>query len=179
MTIALILAVVAVLAAGFLLRAARGQSALVHQLQELEGRTQPVDLAAFRNLVDSAEEEFLRANLPPGEFRTIQRQRMRAAVEYVSRAAHNAAILLRLGEAVRRQSAPEIAQAGQELVNSALRLRVYALFALCVLYARIALPGARISSGRIIETYQALTENAVRLTRLQDPAYAARVAAVI
>ncbi len=52
---------------------------------------------------------------------------MRAALEYVQNTAHNAAFLLRMGEAATRSADPRIAQAGRQLIDSALRLRAYAL----------------------------------------------------
>ncbi len=60
-----------------------GQNHSVDRLEDLAGRTRPVDLEAFRNLLDPREEDFLRASLLPREFRVIQRERMRAAVDYV------------------------------------------------------------------------------------------------
>src|SRR5438034_9438404 len=104
-----------------LMYAARGKTSPVGEMYDLVGRTRPVDIDAFRNLIDPAEEDFLRQSLPAGEFRVIQRERLRAAVEYVSCAAHNAAVLVRLGEAARASSDPKIAQAGRQLLDSALR----------------------------------------------------------
>jgi len=179
MTTTLIIIAVALAAVLFLLRAARGHTRRVRELSELEGLTRPVDLAAFRNLVDPGEEDYLRQNLPGKKFRDIQRQRMRAALEYVERTAHNASILLRLGEAARRNPDPEIAAAGRELVNGALLLRVYAKLTVPVVYAGIMLPGAHISVGRVTDMYENLTEGVVRLTRLQNPAYVTRLAAII
>jgi hypothetical protein len=170
------LALVAVLV---LFRAVLRHHRPVPDLQALEGYTRPVDLAAFRNLIDPAEEDYLREQLPAGQFRSLQRQRMRAALEYVRRTAHNGAILLRVGEAARRDQNPEVAAAARELVNSALRLRMNAMLATVVLYGRIVMPGARISVGRVTDTYENLTQGLVRLTRLQHPAYATRVSAAI
>src|SRR2546429_8367388 len=100
-----------------LMYAVRGKTSAVAKLDDLVGRTRPVDIDAFRNLIDPAEEEFLRENLPAGEFRVIQRERLRAAVEYVSCAAHNAAILVRLGESARLNLDPKIAEAGQRILG--------------------------------------------------------------
>jgi hypothetical protein len=174
-----ILILAAVISIAFLLHVARGRALAIRSLEELDGRTQPVDLSAFRNLVDAAEEDFLRVNLPATDFRALQRVRMRAALEYVRRIAHNATILLRLGEAAGESADPEIAAAGRELASSALHLRVNALLGLLVLYTRMVAPGMRIRVSRVIETYQQSTDRVVRLTRLQNPAYTARVAAVI
>jgi hypothetical protein len=163
----------------FLLRVARGQSAAVENLEELPSRTHPVDLAAFRNLIDETEEEYLRARLPAREFRRLQRERMRAALEYVARAAHNAAILVRLGEAARRSPDPAIAQAAQELVDNALRLRLYALLAEIKLWTRLLLPGARLSSAPLLDRYQGLTDAVARLSRVQKPSFTGRIHAAL
>ncbi len=179
MTITLMLLALGLLSIAILLRAARGQRFNIREVSQLESRTQPVDLAAFRNLVDGDEDEFLRAQLPAAEFRRLQRQRMLAAAEYVRRTAHNAAVLLNLGESVRREADPEVAERARQLVNSALRLRMNALLALGTLYVRILLPGSHISLIKVIDTYETLTERAVRLTRVQNPAYAARVSAAM
>ena len=175
----LILALFGLLMMAVLLLAVRGQSVVVHSLQELEGRTQPVDLDAFRNLTDPREEEYLRQNLAPGDFRSAQRERLRAALGYVRRAAYNASILLRLGEAARRNADPEIARAAGELVESALWLRLYALQAVVLLYARIVFPDARWTFGPMASDYQSLRDGVARLCRLQLPEYTGRISAVL
>src|ERR1035438_2128544 len=43
------------------------------------GQLIPVDLEAFENLTDPEEEQFLRVNLSPAEFRGVQRARARPA----------------------------------------------------------------------------------------------------
>jgi hypothetical protein len=175
----LLLIALAMVAVLVLIRAARRQHLPVPDLQALEEYTRPVDLAAFRNLIDPAEEDYLREHLPADKYRAIQRERLRAALEYVQRTAYNGAILLRVGEAARRNPNPEVAAAARDLVNNAMRLRLNARLATVVLYGRIVLPGARISVGRVTDTYENLTQGLVRLTRLQDPAYATRVSAAI
>lgn len=179
MIAAAILVVVVLTTLGLLLHAARGRSVPVSTPEDLAGNTRPVDLEAFRNLVDPEEEEFLRANLPANEFCAIRRERLRVAVEYVNRAAYNAAILLRLGEAARQSPDPGIAAAGQQLVDSALRLRLYSLPARARLYVGIALPQLRLSPAGMLEGYQRLSGLAARLAVMQNPARAARVAAVL
>jgi hypothetical protein len=167
MTITIFLVVFAVLAIVALVVSARGRSAHVADVAELEGRLRPVDVLAFRNLVDLSEEEFLRDNLPPRAFRAIQRERISAAVEYVNCVAQNASLLLRLGEAARASTDPEIANAGNELVESALRIRIYALSAGIKLRARLVLPGLTVSPTAVSNSYENLTGLVSRLGRLQ------------
>ena len=92
---------------------------------------------------------------PGGEFRAVQRERTRAAVEYIRNTAHNAACLLRLGEAASRSADPRIAEAGRRLIDSALRLRAYALLSNTRLYVRLAFPESRLSYGQLADNYQA------------------------
>lgn len=156
-----------------------GQNSSVKGLEDLAGRTRPVDLEAFRNLVDPQEEEFLRASLRPPEFRAIQRERMRAALEYVRNTSHNASCLLHLGEAAARSADSGISQAGRQLVDSALRLRVYALLSGTMLYLRMLLPGTRLSYGRLADKYQHLSALASQLALMQYPTQAARLSALL
>jgi len=150
-----------------------------NRLEDLTGRTRPVDLEAFRNVVDPGEEDFLRANLPPRQFRRVQRERMRAALEYVQNAAHNADFLLGVGEAATRSPDPRIAQAGRQLIDSALRLRAYALVSCAKLRLRIVFPQARLSYGRLAENYEHLSVLASQLTLMQNPSQAARLSTLL
>src|SRR5438874_8078651 len=72
----------------------------VRSLDDLEGATRPIDLPAFRNLLDPAEEHFLRQRLSAKDFKEVNELRMRAALEYLGRVAHNASLLLQLGESL-------------------------------------------------------------------------------
>src|SRR5262249_5205266 len=152
---ALVLGIVlaALFAALFLVRASHGHAAAISRLEELDGRTHPVDLEAFHNLVDPAQSAFLRENLPGHEFRGIQRERALTAAEYVEHIADNAAILLRLGQAARANANPDIAQAAQQMVERALTVRMIAMRALAKLYLQALIPGIRISSADVFERY--------------------------
>src|ERR1700680_4628522 len=142
MTITLILVLVAFLALGFfIIRLVRGRASTPEIVENPAEHIRSVDIEAFRNLVDPEEEEFLRGSLPPAEFRRIQRERLRAAVEYLSCAAQNAAILLRLADAGRHSSDPATAEAAEKLVDNAIRLRLYASLAIPRLYLGMILPG--------------------------------------
>jgi hypothetical protein len=148
-------------------------------LDALEGYIQRVDLAAFRNLIDPGEEDYLRQQLPANKFRAVQRKRLRAMLQYVRCTADNAAILVRVGEACRRDQNPEVAAAARGLVNNALRLRLHAMLAMAALYGRLVLPGTRVSVGWVTDAYENLTQGLVRLARLQNPAYESRISDVI
>jgi hypothetical protein len=179
MIFSIALVVASLLALALLLYAARGRGLPLANPDDLAGRIRPVDIDAFRNLIDPSEEQFLRAQLPRGEFHAVQRERLLAALDYVRRASHNAAILLRMGEAARRNPDPRIAEAGQRLVDNAVRLRMFALFSMIQLYVGIALPGVHISAGRLVESYQQLSGLASQLMVMQRPRQSSPLAAAI
>lgn len=178
MAIVLIIAIAALLAAIFFLRVSRGHAEAISNIDQLSGRTQPVDLPAFRNLVDPAETEFLRHNLPPADFRAVHRERTYAAAEYVQRIAHNSAILLRLGQAARTNPDPEIARAAQAMVERSLAVRMLAMQVLIKLRIQ-AITGVDFFSLDLFDRYGNLTESVALFTRLQRPANSSHVLAML
>jgi len=136
---------------------------------DLSQQVKIVDLEAFRNLTDPAEEQFLRERLKPAEFRTIQRERLRTAIEYVGGVSHNAGVLLSFGQNARENQDPLIAEAGRSLVDEALRLRLYSALTISKLWVRYLFPDAEFQASGIVDRYQHATEGAVRLGRLQYP----------
>jgi hypothetical protein len=123
----------------------------------------PVDVEAFRNLIDPAEEDFLRSRLPHAEFRKIQRERLGAAVAYITDAAHNAGIMVQLADAARHGPDPAAAQSAQKLLHEATQLRLYAYQALPRLYLAMAFPSRRTSPLRVAESYEQMTQRVVSL----------------
>jgi hypothetical protein len=179
MALVLVIALAALAAALFLVRVSRGHAHAISSLEELSGRTEPVDVEAFRNLLNPAETLFLRQNLPPKAFRMVQRERTLAATEYVQRIAKNAAVLLRLGQAARANPDPEIAHAATAIVERALLVRMIAMQALVRLYLQSLIPGFEFSSQEVLDRYRRLTDSTVMLARLQRPAYAGRVGSLL
>ncbi len=178
MGIVLLIAIAALVAAVFFLRVSRGHAEAISNIDELNGRTQPVDTQAFRNLIDPAETEFLRRKLPPRAFRSVHRERSHAAAEYVQRIAHNSAILLRLGQAARTNPDPEIARAAHAMIERALAVRMLSMQVLIKLRIQ-AILGIDFPSLDLFERYGRLTESVALFTRLQRPAYSSHVLAML
>jgi hypothetical protein len=174
MTITLLLILFAFVALVFFVVRGFGPGGHLDQ-SELSKHIREVDLEAFRNLVDAEEEEFLRLNLPAGEFRAIQRQRLRAALDYLAAVSHNSALLLHFGQSARRSADARIVEAGQNLVDEALPLRLYSALAVCKLCLRMAFPDAVLQPAGIAERYQQMTEGAAQLGRLQYPSKGALI----
>ena len=128
-----------------------------------------MDLEAFRNLTDPAEERFLRERLEPADFKMIQRERLRTAIEYVGGVSHNAGVLLSLGQNARENTDP-----WSRMLDAAwwMRLCAYDCFrslTISKLWVRYLFPDAEFVPSGIVDRYQHATEGAVRLGRLQYP----------
>jgi len=72
----------------------------------LEAQLEPIDVAAFRNLIDPAEDEYLRQHLSAAQFRVTQRARLRARAAYVRVARRNAIVLNRMAQTALATRAP-------------------------------------------------------------------------
>ena len=137
---------------------------------EISSKISDVDVEAFQNLVDPQEEEFLRENLATADFRAVQRERLKAALDYVGALSQNGALLLQLGQAAKASADPRVAEAGQHIVDNAVRLRLYALRVRARLYLKIALPTAKLEPAGVVNEYQEASNWASLLHRLQHPA---------
>jgi hypothetical protein len=175
MTITVLLVLFAAVA--LLLFIVRGLSASYRTTDEAEliRSIRPVDMEAFQNLIDPAEDEFLRNRLPQKEFQSIRRERARAALEYLGGVSHNAGILLQLGHAARSSPETQVAQSGKELEQEASRLRLYTTLARCKLCVRFVFPEVSLQIPGLVARYQQVTEEAVQLKRLRYPGRAALV----
>jgi hypothetical protein len=168
-----------VLAAAGLFYAVRGETAAIHQPQELLTRCRHVDLEAFRNLADPRQEQFLAMNLTSAKLHRLQRQRARVLLVYVESVAHNAALLINLGANARLSQDAEQRDAGARLVNAALQMRIHALKAIVKLRIALLLPTGEIGLLNIPDIYSSLTETASLLFRIQAPATVSRVLAAL
>jgi hypothetical protein len=155
----------------------RGKPARGSSSAELGSRLRPVDIEAFCNLMDPDEEHFLRSSLPPSMFRSVHRERLMAAAEYVEAVSQNAAILTKIGQAARRHTDPSLAEAAQELANSGIRLRLQCSVVLLRLWTAILLPGTGLSSTSLVERYQHVSGLARRVSRLRYPSTPSEISA--
>jgi hypothetical protein len=174
MTVGIVLVVVAVLALVFLFGVTVSRSRQLSRVTPAS-RLQPIDIAAFRNLVDPAEDEYLRRRLPSAEFRAVQRKRLRATAAYIHAAARNAALLVQIGQTALTARDPSTVAAARQLVDNALLLRRNATFALFRIYGAMAWPNSGLAAERVLHGYERLSGAAMLLGRLQNPAVPLRI----
>ena len=177
MTLAIILVIAAVLSLVFVLRIALSRSLQVSADHKLAGQIQPIDVAAFRNLVDPAEDTYLRRRLPAAEFRLVRRKRLLAMAAYVQTARRNAAVLARMGDTASTASDPHTAEAARRLVDNAALLRSNTTLALVRIYVALAWPNSGPAATPVLHAYEQLSGAAMLLGRLQNPAAPVRISA--
>ncbi len=175
MNLAIVLVTAAALALGVVLRLAVKQGLQAKEGAKLTATIRPIDVEAFRNLTNPAEDDYLRRRLPASQFRMVRRARLRAMAAYVQVAAGNAAVLVRVGETALASRDQRVAVAAQQLVNDALLLRRNATVTLFRIYVALAYPQSGFAALRVIDRYERVSGSAMLLGRLQNPAAAVRL----
>lgn len=172
------LAIVLILCAAVALAAMVGLSIskTIRQSKTVDGsRLEAIDLEAFRNLVDPAETQYLRRQLPAVEFRKVQRTRLHAANAYLLAASRNAALLAEIGQRALGSEDAQTADAARRLVDSALLLRRNVFLAQAKIYVTLAWPMAGPGTSGFLQGYEQLGGAAMLLGRLQQPAVPVRI----
>src|SRR5579859_4060586 len=177
MTLAIILVVAAVLSLVVIFRISYSRTLQVSRDSSLAGQIQPIDVEAFRNLVDPSEDEYLRRRLSGADFRAVRRERLLAMAAYVRIASRNAALLVRMGETAPSAGDTHTADAARQLVDNALLLRRNAAFALLKIYVALAWPNSGLAAAPVLHGYERLNGSAMLLGRLRNPAVPVRISA--
>jgi hypothetical protein len=175
MNLAIIIVVAAVVALATILSVALTQTLQARRSTNLAVSIRPIDIDAFRNLINPVEDEYLRRRLPPSQFRMVRRERLRAMAAYVEAAASNATVLVRVGEKALATGDARIAEAAQQLANDALLLRRNTTVALARIYLALLWPNSEFAAVRVVDRYERLSGAAMLLGRLQNPAVPVRL----
>jgi len=179
MTLAIFIVTAAAIALAIILQIAISRSLQTSRTAGFGARIQPIDVEAFRNLVDGAEDDYLRLRLPAPQFRHVRRQRLLAMAAYVKAAGRNADILIRIGHAALASSDARAVQAAQQLINEAVLLRRNAALSLAKIYAAMAWPNSGLVASRVADGYEHLNGSAMLLGRLQNPTVPVRLSAAL
>ena len=179
MTLAIFIVIAAAIALAIILQIAVSRSLQTSRTAGLSARIQPIDVEAFRNLVDPAEDDYLRLRLPPPQFRHVRRQRLLAMAAYVKAAGRNADVLMRIGHAALASPDARAVQAAQQLVSEAALLRRNAALSLAKIYVAMAWPNSGLVASCVADGYEHLSGSAMLLGRLQNPAVPVRLSAAL
>src|ERR1700704_4950357 len=129
----------------------------------------PVDLNAFRTLMDRDDELFMKEKLPHSKFTRLKRQRIRVTMRYVARIASNSSAVMHLGETARLSPTPEVASTAAQVMELAAQIRLQCLVALAKLSLEYAVPSLQLTPAMLVPKYDSLLENLKRLGALQPP----------
>jgi hypothetical protein len=176
MNLAIVLVTAAAVALGIILHLSVKQHLLARSSAN-PAAIRPIDIEAFRNLIDPTEDDYLRRRLRPAQFRAVRRQRLQAMAAYVRVAGSNANVLVRAGQAALASADPRVAETAHQLVNDALLLRRNATIALARIYLALAWPNSGIAAVPVVDRYERLSSAAMLLGRLQNPAVPVRLSA--
>ncbi len=175
MSLAIVIVISAALALAVILSVAVTRSLQVRGSAGTAVAIRPIDIEAFRNLIDPAEDSYLRRRLPPAKFRVVRRERLHAMAAYVRIVHSNAAVLGRVAEASLASGDPHVAGAALQLANDALLLRRNAAFALARIRLALAWPNSGFAAARVVERYEHLSGAAMLLGRLRNPVVPVRL----
>ena len=178
MTLAIALVIIAALSLVLILRITVSRGLQISDDTGLAGQIQPIDVEAFRNLVDPAEDDYLRHRLSARQFRVVRRERLRATAAYEHVAGRNAALLVRIGTIALEGGDEQISAAAHRLVDDALLLRRNAAYAILKIYIARALPDWEITTSPVLNNYVRITASAMLLGRLRNPAVPVRIASL-
>jgi hypothetical protein len=177
MTLAIVLVIAAALALIVIFGITVSLSLQLPADASLAKQIQPLDIEAFRNLIDPAEREYLRRRLPASEFRLVQRKRLRAMAAYVLTARRNADILADIGKTALSSTNPRTAEAARQLIDNAILLRSNTYFAFFRICVAMAWPDSSMAAKPVLHGYERLSGSAMLLGRLQNPAVPVRISA--
>ncbi len=141
-----------------------------------------VDLEQLKDLLNLADEGYLRLNLSTAEFRKEQRHRIAVALEYYGRMAHNSGLVQQWANTEMRKSAMtrnrEAARAARELNDFCVEFRMHAWMTRTRLHAWLfrvkALPfisipflaeARRSDSFDLVYSYERIKQEAEKLSR--------------
>lgn len=177
MTYILWISIIALIAAVATFLSGRGVARSICDIHEVAGRSVPVNLAAFRQLLDPRDTAFLRDRLAPPDLRRVQRLRSRAALGYMAAIFTNTAVLIRIGELARATGELDVVAAGTRLLNVAMRVRLLTSLAMARAAFSYCWPLQSCSADSLIEAYESLRAQMIVVARMQDPAAVSRLAA--
>jgi len=145
----------------------RPSQSQIRSLNDWETKKREIDLDAFRLLLDSAEERYLRSALPRAEFRVFQRQRLALAMRSLDLVGQNAAMLVKLGQLAKAGADPQLAKEAEDLVRGALRLLVNLMFVQPCLGLKWLFPGWTVSVPGFALPYEELLSYLNRIRQQQ------------
>ena len=134
---------------------------LWYLLAEREFTRAPEDLVvldgeAFARVLDDSDEPLIKQMLAPRIYRVARRKRIKAALAYTRRARANAAVLIGIGERLRKSALQVEAIEGERLIRVAAQLRTATAAGLWRFYLALVFPSLPLRHQSIIPSWNEL-----------------------
>lgn len=140
----------------------------IRNLADLEQQAVPIDLRLLMNLVDPVQEEFLRDRLSKRQFFQFKVMRFRVASRYIACISRNAPLFLSIGRAAAKSSSADIALAGRQVAEAALRVRLFAPLARLSLAVQILFPRPLGALSLLMRDYRRIKLGVLHLSDLES-----------
>lgn len=131
----------------------------IHSGRDWEEKKHDIDVQIFRVLLDRNEEFQLRSFLSQNQFAAFQRRRIRLALRMLRLVDQNAGMLMELGRLAKIKGDPALTQKVDELIATALQLRLNLFHAKLCLYLKWLFPSSSVSLPAFEVRYQHLLES--------------------
>jgi len=142
----------------------------IRSLEDWEAQGREIDIQIFRLLLDRDEDRYLRSSLPRNQFLAFQRMRIRLALRVVLLVEENASMSIRLGQLAKMNRDPVLTQTANEMVATAIQLRLNLLLVKPCLLLKWLFPSGVISVPAFEERYRHLLDRMVCIRQLNRQA---------
>jgi hypothetical protein len=141
----------------------RSREPHIGTLQEWEARKHEIDIAILQALLDRNEERYLRNSLTRNHFRAFQRRRLCLVVHMLGLIEENAGMVMKLGQLARLKGDPVLTHEADELVATAIQLRLNLLLVKLCLALKWLFPYWSVSVPAFEGKYRDLLDCLVRV----------------
>lgn len=142
----------------------------IRSLENWEAQRHEIDIPIFQLLLDRDEERYLRSSLPRNQFFAFQRMRIRLALRMLRLVEENASMSMSLGQLAKIKRDPVLTQAANEVVATAIQLRLNLLLVKPCLSLKWLFPSGVISVPVFEERYRHLLDCMVCIRELNRQA---------
>src|SRR6266849_4128642 len=130
----------------------------IRSLEDWETQRHEIDIPIFRLLLDRDEERYLRSSLSRNQYITFQRMRIRLALRMLRLVEENASMSMRFGQLANIKRDPALTQTANEVVATAIQLRLNLLLVKPCLLLKWLFPSGMISVPAFEEIYRHLLD---------------------
>ncbi|MCU1271666.1 MAG: hypothetical protein JWN74_2960 [Acidobacteriaceae bacterium] len=155
----LVIFAVATLALVFVYGLLRSGYPEIRNGRDWDEKKHEIDVQIFRILLDRNEELQLQSFLSQDQFAAFQRRRIHLGLRMLRLVDENAGMLMELGRLVKMKGDPALALKVDELIATALQLRLNLFLARLCLYVKWLFPSATVSLPAFEMRYQQLLDS--------------------